>query len=205
LPTPSLVSDPKPEITPEKVVEEPSPPTLRLFVEPGRTTLPEPLSEPITSDVLVFPRVKVAVPLTPRGVKSERVPCPDKVSDPAETMVAPLYVLAPLRTSSPELNFVNPKRPLAPPSEITPERDSRVPPTSIVLFAPSVTAPLRLLIPVLVFSVPPFRVIASAPTATPCKSNVATFATVVLFPAIVPRPLALLIANVPLLIVVLPE
>jgi hypothetical protein len=140
------------------------------------------------------PPEKLIVPVVPRASANSRL------NVPALRIVPPEKVFVPLSTSVPEPLLVKPD-----PPETTPERVSCVPETSNVLLAPSPTFPLRLLVPVLVFKVPPFRTISSAPTATPCKSNVATLATVVLFPAIVPRPLALLIANVPLLIVVLPE
>ena len=95
-------------------------------------------------------------------------------------------------------------RPKPPPlSEITPETVSSVPLTSMVLFAPSETAPLKLLVPVLACSVPPFRVIDSAPTTTFLRSNVAPFATLVPA-AVVPRPLGLVIASVPALTLVAP-
>ena len=85
----------------------------------------------------------------------------------------------------------------------TPLRLSCVPVTSTVELAPSVTAPDRLLVPVLVRSVPPLTVTASAATATFCRSSTAPDATVVPA-AVVPNALALLAASVPALTVVVP-
>ena len=45
---------------------------------------------------------------------------------------------------------------------MTPDSVSCVPPTSIVELAPSVTAPAKLLVPVLVLSVPPLSVTGSS-------------------------------------------
>ena len=72
-----------------------------------------------------------------------------------------------------------------------------------VVLAPKATVPDRLLVPVVAVSVPPFKVRASAPTVTPCKSSVAPLATLTP-PALVPSPVAWLMANVPSLTVVLP-
>ena len=58
--------------------------------------------------------------------------------------------------------------------------------------------PLKLDVPVEAAIVPPFSVMASALTATFCKSNVAPLATVTP-PAVVPRPVALVTAKVPAL------
>ena len=87
---------------------------------------------------------------------------------------------------------------------ITPARLSVALVTRIVLLAPSVMPPARLLAPpVLIWSVPPLSVSASAPTATACRSSVAPLATTV--PAAVPpRALAWLTASVPALTVVAP-
>ena len=92
----------------------------------------------------------------------------------------------------------------APPSAITPLKVSWVPSTLMVLLAPKVIAPVRLLVPLPVFKVPPLIVIASAPTATACKSKVAPLAITVL-PAVVPKPVALVMRRVPPLMVVVPR
>ena len=78
-----------------------------------------------------------------------------------------------------------------------------MPSTLMVLLAPKVIAPVRLLVPLLVFKVPPLIVIASAPTATFCKSNVAPVAITVL-PAVVPKVPVLVMTKVPPLMVVVP-
>ena len=85
----------------------------------------------------------------------------------------------------------------------TPLSVSCVPVTFRALLAPSVTAPDKLLVPVEVAMVPPFRVMASALIATLRKSSVAPLATVV--PAeVAPKPAALVMAKVPALTVVAP-
>ena len=85
-----------------------------------------------------------------------------------------------------------------------PESVSCVPATSMVESAPRVTAPARLLVPVLVLSVPPLRLKTSAPTAMFWRSSVAPLATVV--PAAVPpKALAFLAASVPALTAVRPS
>ena len=68
-------------------------------------------------------------------------------------------------------------------------------PTLTVVFALKVTAPSRLLLPVLAAKVPP-SVSASLTAATPRNSKVAPLATVVPV-AVVPSPLALLTARMP--------
>ena len=78
-----------------------------------------------------------------------------------------------------------------------------LPATLMVLSAPSVTAPDKLLVPVVVANVPPFRAMASVPTTAPCKSRVAPLATVTP-PAVVPRPVAWVMAKVPAVMVVAP-
>lgn len=78
-----------------------------------------------------------------------------------------------------------------------------VPATLMVLSAPSVTAPDKLLVPVVVANVPPFRAMTSVPTVAPCKSKVAPLATVTP-PAVVPSPVALVMAKVPDEMVVAP-
>ena len=65
------------------------------------------------------------------------------------------------------------------------------------------TVPDKLLVPVEVAKVPPFKVMASAPMVTACKSSVAPLATVVPA-AVVPNPEALVIAKVPADTVVAP-
>ena len=74
----------------------------------------------------------------------------------------------------------------------------------MVLLAPKVIAPLKLLVPLLVFKVPPLIVSGSASTVTFCKSKVAPLAITVL-PAVVPKPPALVITKVPPLMVVAPR
>ena len=85
--------------------------------------------------------------------------------------------------------------------DTTPESVSCVPATRSALSAPKVTVPDRLLLPVDAASVPPFRVMACVPSATPCKSNVEPLSTVV---APLPSPLAWAIPSVPALTVVAP-
>ena len=70
-------------------------------------------------------------------------------------------------------------------------------------FVFATTEPDKLLVPVEAAKVPPLRVMDSAPTATPCRSSVAPLATVVPAP-VPPRPLALVMAKVPTLMVVSP-
>ena len=86
---------------------------------------------------------------------------------------------------------------------MTPDSVSCVPPTSIVELAPSVTTPARLLVPVLVLSVAPLSVKASAPTVMFCKSSVVPLASVVPA-AVVPKALALVAISLPALTVVVP-
>ena len=79
----------------------------------------------------------------------------------------------------------------------------RVPAPPTLLALVKLTAPDKLLLPEDADRVPPLSVIASAPTVTACKSNVAPLATVVPL-AVVPKPAALVMAKVPALIVVPP-
>ena len=105
---------------------------------------------------------------------------PDRVSVPVPDLVrAPVPLMMPLIVK------------LAPLATLTVE------------FAPSVTLPDRLEVPVLVAMVPPLSVIASAPTLTPCRFKVAPLLTVVP-PAVVPSPFVLVMASVPVLTVVVP-
>ena len=53
--------------------------------------------------------------------------------------------------------------------------------------------------------VPPFKVIALAPTATLRRSKVAPLATVTIPPLLFPRPLSVVMAKVPALMLVSPE
>ncbi len=94
--------------------------------------------------------------------------------------------------------LVNPK-----PPDTMPDRVNCVPATLAVLPAVMATVPDKLLVPVEVAKVPPLSVMASAPIAAPCKSSVAPLATVTP-PAVVPKPVALLVARVPALMVVAP-
>ena len=85
-----------------------------------------------------------------------------------------------------------------------PDKVNCVPATLRVLFAAAKdTVPLKLEVPVLVAKVPPLSVMASAPTVTFCKSNVAPLA-IVTPPATVPKPVALVTAKVPALTVIAP-
>ena len=111
-----------------------------------------------------------------------------------------MKVLAPVRMARPEPVLVRPK--VAPLT--MPPRVSCVPPTFRVLEAPSETAPPRLLVPDDVASVPPLSARVSAPTSTPRRSSVAPLATVVPA-AVVPRPVAAVMASVPTETVVDPE
>ena len=87
---------------------------------------------------------------------------------------------------------------------MTPDSVSCVPATSIVESAPSVRAPAKLLVPVLVLSVPPLSVTASAVEyATFLRSSTAPLATVVP-PLVVPKALLTVTATVPALTVVAP-
>lgn len=94
--------------------------------------------------------------------------------------------------------LVRPKLP-----DTIPDKVNCVPATLEVLLALIVTVPDKLLLPVEVESVPPLRVMASVPTVTFCRSNVAPLATVVPL-ATSPKPAALVIANVPAETVVAP-
>jgi len=78
-----------------------------------------------------------------------------------------------------------------------------VPVTSMVLSEPSDTVPERVLVPVLVFSVPPLSIMASAPTLTPWRSRLAPLATVV-SASVVPNAAAFESPSVPALTVVAP-
>ena len=77
-----------------------------------------------------------------------------------------------------------------------PDKVNCVPATLAVLLDVMVTAPDKLLLPEDADRVPPLSVIASAPTVTACKSNVAPLATVVPL-AVVPKPAILVMAKVP--------
>ena len=87
--------------------------------------------------------------------------------------------------------------------DTTPDSVNCVPATLTLLSALMATVPDKLLVPVEVAKVPPWSVMASAPTATPCKSSVAPLATVVPA-AVVPNPDALVMAKVPADTVVAP-
>ena len=102
-------------------------------------------------------------------------------------------------TKDPVPVFVRPK----PVPDTVPDKVNFVPATLAVLSAVSATDPDKLLVPVEAAKVPPFRVIASAPTNAPCRSSVAPLATVVPEP-VPPKPVALVIARVPALMVVSP-
>ena len=80
-----------------------------------------------------------------------------------------------LKTAIPLPVLVIPKAPL-----IAPERVNCVPLTSTVELAPSVTVPDKIALPVLVFKMPPFKVMASGTVIAPCKSNTALALTMVL-------------------------
>ena len=80
-----------------------------------------------------------------------------------------------------------------------PETVSCVPLTSTVEVAPSVTAPAKLLVPVLALSAPPLSVSGRALTVTPRKSSMPALATVM--PDVLPNPSLLLTASVPLVTV----
>ena len=121
------------------------------------------------------------------------------LSVPAEIVVLPVYVLPPLSMTAPEPVLVKPF-----PPEMIPERVSCVPATENVLpLAPNEIAPLSELVPVEVAKVPPLMVTASSKTTTPCKSSVAPLAIVVP-PAVVPRPVAFVMARVPAETIVVP-
>ena len=90
----------------------------------------------------------------------EFAPVVFRLSVPALTVVIPVYVFAPLRVAMPAPVLLIPKT--LPPSLMTPDSVSCVPSTATVLVAPNVTAPAKVLVPVLVASVPPFTVTASA-------------------------------------------
>ena len=117
---------------------------------------------------------------------------------PAETVLPPEYEFVAESTRVPLPVLVSPK-----PPDTTPDKVNCEPVTLIVLLALMATVPDKLLVPVEVESVPPLRVIASAPTVTPFISRVAPLATVVPL-ATSPKPVALLIANVPAETVVAP-
>ena len=87
--------------------------------------------------------------------------------------------------------------------DTTPDKVNCVPATLTELLAVMVTPPDKLLVPVEVAKVPPWSVMASAPTAAPRRSSVAPLATATP-PAVVPKPLAWLMARVPALMVVAP-
>ncbi|BEI41390.1 hypothetical protein PHIN9_13210 [Polynucleobacter sp. HIN9] len=103
-----------------------------------------------------------------------------------------------VRTTRPKPVLVIPK-----PPEITPLKVSvsSALVALIVLSAVSVMFPARLLVTSL--SVPPASVMASAPTTTLCKSNT-PLELIVVAPLVEPNPAALVIFNVPALMVVRP-
>src|SRR4051812_18687314 len=145
---------------------------------------------------------------------------------PALTVVAPVYVLAPVNVRVPLPDIVSPPVPLiaavenvvlpAPATVIrnppltTPPVPVSVPAVDpIVLADPSVITPAQELVPLTFSSAPvpppvPFNVSASAPTAiVPCSSNRAPLVTLTP-PATVPNAVAFWILTTPALIAVAP-
>ena len=107
--------------------------------------------------------------------------------------------MLPVRVKVPELVLVIPK----PVPDTTPLKVRPEPATATVLSATSATAPDKLDVPVEADKVPPFKLSASPPTATPWKSSTAPLATAV--PAAVdPKPAAFVTAKVPADTVVVP-
>ena len=86
VPIPCFVRPPVPLITPEKMVEELSPPAVRMPVP--SVTLPAPASEPIVS--LKLFRLNVAPPTTVRALVSAMRLAAPSVSVPTFTFVAPI-------------------------------------------------------------------------------------------------------------------
>ena len=124
---------------------------------------------------------------------------PVTLNVPALIVVAPVYVLAFERTTVPAPVFVIPYPPLITPDNVN------VSPAFVaikVLSAVNVMLPAKLLVTSL--SVPPAKVIASAPTVTLCRSKVAPLATLVP-PEVAPKPLLFVTRTVPALMVVAPE
>ena len=112
---------------------------------------------------------------------------------------APVNWFATSRLKVPPPENVNPALPETTPANVRSDEAE----TYTKLSADKVIAPDNELEPLLTLNVPPLTVIVSAPTVTPRKSSVAPLATVVP-PAVSPRPVALVIANVPALTVVVP-
>jgi hypothetical protein len=120
-----LVSDPAPDITPEYVLEP-----LKLVV---RTPLPREIPPPPE----IVPKVCV-LPLRSNAPVTDRF-CPDRRDDdeaswrvPADTVVDPVYVFAPDRTSVPAPVLVSPPVDVDPPPA----------PASLVMGLPIVTVPV---------------------------------------------------------------
>lgn len=86
VPEPVLVNPPVSEITPEKVVEELSPPAVKV-PEPS-VIAPAPAIEPTVS-VTSF-RSNVAPVFTVTAVVSDRRPDPDSMTVPVEICVTPV-------------------------------------------------------------------------------------------------------------------
>jgi hypothetical protein len=101
-PFPVLVRLPVPDITPEYVVEELSPPTVKLPLPSEMSPRPE--IEPTTS--LKLARSSVAPLAIATAVSSDHLSLPPSLSVPAEIVVAPVLVLSPLTVSVPAPSLV---------------------------------------------------------------------------------------------------
>ena len=101
-PFPVFVSRPLPDITPEYVVEELSPPTVKL-ADPNEI-FPSPAIDPTVS--LKFARSKVAPLAIVIAVSSDHLSLPPSFSVPAVIVVDPVLVLSPLTVNSPSASLV---------------------------------------------------------------------------------------------------
>jgi len=112
VPVPVLLSAPVPDMTPEKAVLVLSPPTVRLMAPPV-CTAPAPANEPM--DWLLLPAFHVAPEATVSAAEADSAFAAVVLNVPAEIVVAPVKLLAPLSTSVPAPVLVRPPVPLIAP------------------------------------------------------------------------------------------